>query len=132
MTKSGFSTFTVPNNVVLNTQEKVIGTWINGKDLYEITFSGTIKSTFDYSSTAWQKVYSMPGITCVEFTGWARYVNENGVAGRFPIPSTYVTGGINFALQGGYHETIGDVILLVVNSAYYNQPYNLTVRYYKN
>lgn len=108
-----------------STTEQEIGTWIDGKKLYQKTITGNLPTTVDTDTV----VASISDLdTVVEFNGFGR----DFVTGIFPfnygqIRNTFASKDFIAANL----DTSGDIYVTVSASSYLNQPFWLTVKYTK-
>ena len=112
-----------PNNY--STTEQEIGTWIDGKKLYQKTITGNLPATVD-TDTVVANISDLD--TIVEFNGFGR----DTVTGIFPfnygqIRNTFASKDF----MAAYVDTSGDIYVVVSAASYLNRPFWLTVKYTK-
>lgn len=111
-----------PNNY--STTEQEIGTWIDGKKLYQVTLTGNLPATVDTDTV----VASISDLdTIVEFNGFGR---DNTTC---VIPFNYGKIGNSFTTKDFIAAYLNseDIYVTVSVSGYCNQPFWLTVKYTK-
>ena len=95
-----------------STDEQVVGTWINGKTIYEKVVSGTTSST-----------------PTTLITGIDKIIGVCGYADRYPVPMLPLDDNRKFISVVG---SSGNAILSVSGSQYIGLNYDIAIRYTKS
>lgn len=115
-----------------STTEQVIGTWIDGKPLYQKTFSGTFGSTRDnafYRGTATHNIASIDKVVDIKASAYSGNMSDD-YRGYYPVG--LVTGS-----DSGTGTSIGawcnatKVQVMTNSSNYANQAFYVTIQYTK-
>lgn len=110
-------------NVHYSTSEQVIGTWIDGKPVYEITVdTGTLPN--NTTKTTPHGIANLKAI--VDFKGYARNTNS-GI--NIPIPYVYKSGSTTRCLQA-YADATNITFVSMENMSGYDESY-VTLQYTK-
>lgn len=124
-TKTADSTVAIGNDTDYSTTEKIIGTWIDGKPIYQKTISGTGSADISLGTDV------NLGIDLRGFFVETSGSSSTGTVNCIPIYFSD-TGSSNisayFRKQNGTNET---VIRFANSSAYTNLPYYVTIQYTK-
>ena len=110
-------------NVVYSTQEKRIGTWINGKSLYRKTYVETLSSRIEDNGSNTQH-FIHPGITNVDDV-----VSMTGTIDNYQLP--YIFKDANTSIN--YYNKNNNVIVLNIYKTYWTEgtKIKLTMEYTK-
>ena len=103
-----------------STEEKMIGQWIDGKPLYQKTFSVTTGNT--NVQTTLSNLGSLNIDTMVTMKG---QLNNNGLI--VTVPSYLTSTGY----VGSYYDTTNNRVISFVGSDWYNLPLTFTIQYTK-
>lgn len=111
-------------NVVYSTEEKRIGTWINGKPLYRKTYVETLSSRIEDNGSNTQH-FIHPGITNVDDV-----VSMTGTIDNYQLP--YIFKDANTSIN--YYNKNNNVIVLNIYKTYWTEgaKIKLTMEYTKN
>ena len=111
-------------NVVYSTQEKRIGTWINGKPLYRKTYVETLSSRIEDNGSNTQH-FIHPGITNVDDV-----VSMTGTIDNYQLP--YIFKDANTSIN--YYNKNNNVIVLNIYKTYWTEgaKIKLTMEYTKS
>ena len=108
-----------------STTEQVVGTWINGKPVYEITMTGTSPSSINVSDNTLD-ITSLNIENLINLESFITYENSN------------VLENVTFRGSGSYGDWLrlsGSeyyIAVNVTNSTYISKPYTAILRYTKN
>ena len=110
-------------NVVYSTEEKRIGTWINGKSLYRKTYVETLSSRIEDNGSNTQH-FIHPGITNVDDV-----VSMTGTIDNYQLP--YIFKDANTSIN--YYNKNNNVIVLNIYKTYWTEgtKIKLTMEYTK-
>jgi len=117
-TKDTDSAVSIGNDTDYSTTEKIIGTWIDGKPIYQKTLSKTINST----AGSWTDFETMANVNMLGFVGYATDGSQN-----YPVPYSSGTAYLTFRHESGKIQYItGDSNWMNNNTVY------LTIIYTKS
>ena len=110
-------------NVVYSTEEKRIGTWINGKPIYRKTYVETLSSRIEDNGSNTQH-FIHPGITNVDDV-----VSMTGTIDNYQLP--YIFKDANTSIN--YYNKNNNVIVLNIYKTYWTEgtKIKLTIEYTK-
>ena len=111
-----------------STTEKVVGTWTNGKPLYQVTGEGHTPTAIN----TWQREFSL-GSTChiVKYDGYIGFSSSDvrvNIDGNIAALKTVVNA--NYA-NNALVDANGDVIMIATHANYVNVPVVMTFWYTK-
>ena len=116
-----------------STDEQVVGTWIDGKPIYQKTITGTFPSTASTSIFGVGAIIATNINEIVDYKGKATYL---GSAGEKSLTQTFpvLTIGLDQSTKiWGYTDTSDNLKLYGVNSnqSFANRPFVFTIQYTK-
>lgn len=107
-----------------STEEKRIGTWIDGKPLYRKVFTGTKVSnsnkTINISNLNVEHIYFYGSITG----------NEDESEGSYEFPINYYETSTAY-IRVNFHRKYSNLTIVSSNGAYFNGTFNLIIEYTK-
>ena len=107
-----------------STSEKIVGTWTNGANLYQRTYTGTVPS-----SGSDIQLFSISGMNVVDVKGYTLWNGSSGTYFQLPGKSVYS----NKVTESGFYCYNNYLYLWVAdaNNYIYGRPYTITLQYTK-
>lgn len=130
-TKTTDSSTAIGNETDYSTTEKIVGTWIDGKPIYQKTITGTLAKTSTQGTEVSTDVSTGVSVDkYVDANGWA-YNSSTGTFQKFNLFNNNDSIGLRMTCNNNLHSSKANKVVLANSWFTVDTTYYLTVQYTK-